>query len=191
MPRDPQGPVQFHYGGRGKEPTCRCKKYKGCGSEPWVERSPGEGLMTGHSNILASRIPRTEEPCRLQCLGSQRVKHDWNDLAGKKKKWNLIIEICTYVHWDMWLECLTERWKTLFYLLCVRNYAETLATLPTDLQILSHWATGAPIFIHSVAKTAFTSGPLDTALTLGGKRWSCKDITSALGEEGRAAVGTG
>ena len=43
MPRDPQGPVQFHYGGRGKEPTFQCKEYKGCGREPWVERSPEKG----------------------------------------------------------------------------------------------------------------------------------------------------
>ena len=77
----------------------------------------------------------------------------------------------------MRLEFLAERWKTLFYLLCVRNYAKTLTTLPTDLQILSHWATGAPIVIHSVAKTAFTSGPFDTALRLGGKWWSSKDVT--------------
>ena len=43
MPRDPQGPVHFHYGGRGKEPTCQCKEYEGCGREPWVERSPEKG----------------------------------------------------------------------------------------------------------------------------------------------------
>ena len=38
-------------------------------------RSPGEGHAT-HSNTLAWRIPRTEELGRLQCLGSQRVRHD-------------------------------------------------------------------------------------------------------------------
>ena len=30
-----------------------------------------------HSNILACRIPWTEEPGRLQSIGSQRVRHDW------------------------------------------------------------------------------------------------------------------
>ena len=29
------------------------------------------------STILAWRIPRTEEPGGLQCIGSQRVGHDW------------------------------------------------------------------------------------------------------------------
>ena len=34
-----------------------------------------EGMAT-HSNILAWRIPWTEEPGRLQSIGSQRVGHD-------------------------------------------------------------------------------------------------------------------
>ena len=37
--------------------------------------------MATHSSILAWRIPRTEEPGGLQSIGSQRVRHDWNDLA--------------------------------------------------------------------------------------------------------------
>ena len=34
-----------------------------------------EGMAT-HSSILAWRIPWTEEPDRLQSMGSQRVGHD-------------------------------------------------------------------------------------------------------------------
>ena len=37
--------------------------------------------MATHSSILAWRISWTEEPGRLQSMGSQRVRHDWNDLA--------------------------------------------------------------------------------------------------------------
>ena len=33
--------------------------------------------MATHSSILAWRIPWTEEPGRLQAVGSQRVRHDW------------------------------------------------------------------------------------------------------------------
>ena len=33
--------------------------------------------MATHSSILAWRIPWTEEPGRLQTVGSQRVGHDW------------------------------------------------------------------------------------------------------------------
>ena len=35
-----------------------------------------EKAMATHSNILAWKIPWTEEPGRLQSMGSQRVGHD-------------------------------------------------------------------------------------------------------------------
>ena len=35
-----------------------------------------KGIAT-HFSILAWRIPWTEEPGRLQSMGSQRVRHDW------------------------------------------------------------------------------------------------------------------
>ena len=38
---------------------------------------PLEKEMATHSSILAWRIPWTEEPSRLQSMGSQRVRHDW------------------------------------------------------------------------------------------------------------------
>ena len=50
------------------------------GSIPGLGRYPGEGMAT-HSSILAWRIPWTEEPCRLQFTGSQRVVYDCSDLA--------------------------------------------------------------------------------------------------------------
>ena len=37
---------------------------------------PLEKEMDTHSSILAWRIPWTEEPARLQSMGSQRVEHD-------------------------------------------------------------------------------------------------------------------
>ena len=37
---------------------------------------PLEKEMAAHSSILAWRTPWTEEPGRLQSLGSQRVRHD-------------------------------------------------------------------------------------------------------------------
>ena len=42
----------------------------------------GEG-MTIHSRILTWRIPWTEEPNRLQSIGSHRVVRDWSDSACK------------------------------------------------------------------------------------------------------------
>ena len=59
--------------------------------ETQVQSLSGEGPlekgMTAHSNILAWRIPWTEEPGGLQSLGSQRVRYD--SVTQKKKKKNL------------------------------------------------------------------------------------------------------
>ena len=41
-----------------------------------------EKAMAPHSSPLAWKIPRTEEPGRLPSMGSQRVRHDWSDLAA-------------------------------------------------------------------------------------------------------------
>ena len=41
-----------------------------------VKQDPLEEEMVTHSSILAWEIPRTEEPVRLQSIGSQRVGHD-------------------------------------------------------------------------------------------------------------------
>ena len=48
--------------------------------ETWVQslggEDPLEEEMTTHSSILAWRIPWTEEPGKIQFIGSQRVGHD-------------------------------------------------------------------------------------------------------------------
>ena len=41
-----------------------------------VWEDPLEKGMATHSSIVARRIPWTEEPGRLQSMGSQRVGHD-------------------------------------------------------------------------------------------------------------------
>ena len=49
--------------------------------ETWVQSLGREDLleneMATHSSILAWKIPWTEEPGRLQSMGSQKVGHDW------------------------------------------------------------------------------------------------------------------
>ena len=53
--------------------------------ETWVQSLDQEDAleesMTIHSSILAWRILMIEEPGILQSIESQRVKHDWSDLA--------------------------------------------------------------------------------------------------------------
>ena len=56
-----------------KESACNAEDP---GSIPGSWRSLEKGMAT-HSNILAWRIPWTEEPGGLQSMGSQRVGHDW------------------------------------------------------------------------------------------------------------------
>ena len=41
-----------------------------------------EKEMATHSNVLAWRIPGTGEPGGLPSMGSNRVGHDWSDLAA-------------------------------------------------------------------------------------------------------------
>ena len=47
--------------------------------EMWVQslawEDPLEKEMATYSSILAWEIPRIEEPCGLQSMGSQKVKH--------------------------------------------------------------------------------------------------------------------
>ena len=73
--------MYFPGGASGKEPTRQCKRHEtrvqSLGGEDPLEKG-----MANNSSILAWRIPWTDEPGRLWSLGSQRVKHDWSDLAG-------------------------------------------------------------------------------------------------------------
>ena len=41
------------------------------------QEDPLEKEMATHSSTLTWKIPWTEEPGRLQSMGSQRVRHDW------------------------------------------------------------------------------------------------------------------
>ena len=50
---------------------------------------PLEEEMVTHSSILVWRIPLTEEPCGLQSVGSQRVRHDRRDLTHNTERVNI------------------------------------------------------------------------------------------------------
>ena len=57
--------------GKGSNGQCRRLRFN-----PWFRKILEEKMAT-HSSILAWRIPRTEEPGRLQFMGLPRVRHDW------------------------------------------------------------------------------------------------------------------
>ena len=67
--------THFPGGAGGKESSTNAGGLRDMGSVPGSGRSPGRE----HGNplhILAWRIPWTQEPGRLQSIGSQRVRHD-------------------------------------------------------------------------------------------------------------------
>ena len=77
----------FPGGTSDKEPSCQYKKRQ----QMWVwslgQEDPLEEYMTTYFSTTAWRIPWTEEPGGLQCIGLQRVRHDWNDLACMHSKY--------------------------------------------------------------------------------------------------------
>ena len=54
-----------------------------------ILRSPSEKAMAPHSSTPAWKIPWTEEPGRLQSMGSLRVGHDWATS----------LSLFTFMHW--------------------------------------------------------------------------------------------
>ena len=65
--------------------------------EMWVwslgQEYPLEEGMATHFSSPAWRIPWTEEPGRLQSIGSHRVRHDWSYLAHMQKWWDMIVQV--------------------------------------------------------------------------------------------------
>ena len=55
----------------------------------WVPRHRKEKAMAPHSSTLAWKIPWTEEPGRLQSMGSRRGRHNWATS----------LSLFTFMHW--------------------------------------------------------------------------------------------
>ena len=97
----------FPGGVSGKEPACSAGD---AGEDPLEEG------MAIYSSILAWRIPWREEPGRLQAIGSQRVSHDWSNLARMHLNHiplsTVIFMVTNLLHW--YLQSCTNA-KTIFY----------------------------------------------------------------------------
>ena len=61
-------------GTSGKEPICQCRRLRRHGVDSYVGKSPWRRAWP------ARKILWTEEPGRLQPIGSQKVGHDWRNL---------------------------------------------------------------------------------------------------------------
>ena len=74
-------------------PGSSAGKESACNAETWVwslgwENTLEEGMAT-YSSTLAWKVPWTEEPGRLQSMGSLKVRHDWVTS----------LSLFTFMHW--------------------------------------------------------------------------------------------
>ena len=102
--------------------------------------------MATHSNILAWKIPWTEEPGGLQSTGSQRVRHDWARMyfvfviqaskrAGSawwlsRKKWclaNMKFSECLEVNWRTGCWSLEDINRSKEFLFSNKNHLEEIS----------------------------------------------------------------
>ena len=93
----------FPGGTSGKEPTYQCRRQKRHRFHPWVRKIPWRRASRSIPVILAWKIPRTEEPGRLQSIGSQRVRQHWSDLVCMHAWWAavslLLTDMCGSLSW--------------------------------------------------------------------------------------------
>ena len=60
----------------GKESACQFRRHRKRRFNPWVGKTPWKSKWPAHSSLFAWKISWTEEPDRLQFMGSQRVGHN-------------------------------------------------------------------------------------------------------------------
>ena len=65
----------------GKESACQCRKHKRYGFHHWVGKIPWRREWQPTPVFLPRESPWTKESGRLQFVGSQRVGHNWSNLA--------------------------------------------------------------------------------------------------------------
>ena len=61
----------------GKEHACQGRRLRRCRFNTWVRKIPWRRKWQPLPSIFAWRMPWTEEPGRLQYIGSHRVRHGW------------------------------------------------------------------------------------------------------------------
>ena len=64
-----------------KNPPANSGDLKRHGFDPWIGKIPWSRARQPTPVSLPEESPWTEEPDRLQSIGSQRVGHDWSDLG--------------------------------------------------------------------------------------------------------------
>ena len=110
------------------------------------QEDPLEEKMTTHSSDVAQKIPKTEEPCRLQTIGFQRVGNGWvaehaykaesqkfllkpKESIKKKKKDNTTTTSTSY-------ECLLKFLYNLFYKNSAKKERKDSAGTKFNLEVI-------------------------------------------------------
>ena len=97
----------------GKEPACRCR---GCEFDHWLGKIPWRRKCHPTAVLLPGKIPWTEDPGRLQSIGSPKVGH--NLVTGQQQcaphcsKFLFLLKIVSYCWWECKLVQLL--WRTLW-----------------------------------------------------------------------------
>ena len=78
-------PLGIPGGTTGKNPACQCRRLKRHGFNPWVRKIPWRRTWQPTPVFLPGESHGQRIPGRLQSIESQRVRHDWNDLASLTK----------------------------------------------------------------------------------------------------------
>ena len=93
-----------------------------------------EKAMAPHSSTLAWKIPWTEEPGRLQSVGSQRVGHDWaTSLSLSCLEWVIILIYSLILDWNRILASSLGTWlRAVMQIGLVLLQWEWLCVLPAE-----------------------------------------------------------
>ena len=116
--------------------------------------SQSEKAMAPHSSTLAWEIPWTEEPGRLQSMGSWRVRHNWVTS----------LSLLTFMHWR-------RKWQPTLVFLPGESQGQEPGGLPSmgSHRVGHDWRDSAAVafFIVQLSHTFMTTGNI-IALT----RWT-------------------
>ena len=113
---------------------------------------PLEKEMAIHSSTLVWKIPWTEEPDRLQSMGSQRVRHDWATSLSLSVCFSLLIRN----QWVLVHLCSTVILCSLF--IVFHSYEETHRFTSHRGEIFSHLPFPGTYFSYCRWLTSSESG---------------------------------
>ena len=80
-------------GTSGKVPSCQWRRHKSHGFNPWVGKIPWIRAWQPTPVFLSGESPWTEEPGRLQYIGSKSIGHNWSQHWPQDWKRSVFIPI--------------------------------------------------------------------------------------------------